>query len=591
MMQRQAANNASSPQQEMLRQRLPVVIVVLLIISAILVLRLFTFQWLPPEVARDFQLRRDANYQRTIRVTSERGIIYDRNGEPLAVNTFQYGIGASPNLISNPRDVATQLAAILNRSELEIYNQLTSDVSWVSIARPVSAEVGQEVARLQQSVRGITREPIPRRFYPQGTLAAHILGFVAGDPQDYRGYNGVEGYYQQQLAGRVRNQDVSTIPFDLPQDIPESDRGSDLVLTLDRDIQFLVETELQLAITQTGATGGTIIVMDPRNGDILAMASYPSFDPNTYFEVTDETVFRNPAISEVYEPGSVMKVVTVAAALELGVITPEWTYNDQGFIDIGGIRIENAERRAYGVVDTAQVLINSLNVGAATIAQEMGWEDFYRMLARFGFGQPTRVDLQGEEAGILKTPYDDDWSESDLGTNSFGQGISVTPLQMITAFAAIANDGLMMQPRVVYQIVDGSEVYTTQPTALTRVVSKRTADIVTDMMVRTVNESLENAQLPGYAIAGKTGTAEISSPLGYERDASIASFIGFLPADAPQVVVLVKLDRPSGYWGSVVAAPVFRRIAERLVILMEIPPDDVRLAIQSQGGAVEEVNR
>ena len=234
--------------------------------------------------------------------------------------------------------------------------------------------------------------------------------------------------------------------------------------------------------------------------------------------------------------------------------------------------------------------LQSLNVGVATMTLEMGTDHFYSTLRAFGIGQPTGVDLIGEEGGILKVPGDPNWSESDLGTNSYGQGVSVTPLQMITAASAIANDGLMYQPRLIKQIIDGDDVINAQPTTLGRPISAETAEAVTQMMVRVVNEGATLAQLPGYSIAGKTGTAEIPSPLGYESgpNSSIVTFVGFLPADDPQAVILIKLDRPDGYWGSQVAAPTFRRLADRLVILMQIPTDDIRLALQAEGGVVNE---
>jgi cell division protein FtsI (penicillin-binding protein 3) len=368
------------------------------------------------------------------------------------------------------------------------------------------------------------------------------------------------------------------------------------VLTIDRDVQFLAETQLQEAIARTGSSGGTIIIMRPRTGDVLAMASYPSYDPNNYFNITNPRDLRNPAISDVYEPGSVFKIVTVAAALEAGTVTPSWTYNDQGRFDIGGIQIYNWDRGAYGLVDATQVLVDSLNVGVATMAYQMGWEEYYRRISQFNIGRTTRIDLQGEEAGILRTPNSlrGDWSESDLGTNSFGQGLSVTPLQMLTAVNAIANDGLMMQPRVVYQIVDGDNVYSSGTSALGRPISAETARIVTDMMVSAVRDGLDDrAQVPGYTIAGKTGTAQYRSAAGnYDPNRFIMTFVGFLPADDPQVSVLVKLDHPtSGRWASEVAAPVFSRLTGRLVDLLEIPTDDVRLALAAEGIATGELER
>jgi cell division protein FtsI (penicillin-binding protein 3) len=563
-----------SPQQTTIHTRLPFVIIFLVSMAGFLLIQLANFQFYPREVAQELELRGDANANSIRRIPAERGLIYDRGGEALAFNALQYGVGISPNLVSEPRRLATELALILEQDEFELYQTMTSDENWVLIARPISAEQGQAIADLDEI--SITIEPIPRRFYPQGSLAGHAIGFVIDD--GLKGAMGVEGSYNASLAGRVLDQTISNIPFDLPEEAPTEQRGQDIVLTIDRDIQFWVESELFLAINESGATRGTVIVMNPKNGDVLAMASYPDFDPNNFADVEDPDLLRNPAISDVYEPGSVMKVMTVASALEKGTISRDWVYNDQGRLEIGGIVIENWDKNAYGVVDVAQILIRSLNIGATSIALEMGTDDFYSMMRSFGIGQPTGIDLFAEESGILKVPGDSDWSESDLATNSFGQGVSVTPLQMATMFSAIANDGIMRQPRIVKQIVTADGIQEAQPTTIRRVISAETADIVTDMMVRTVNEGIPQAILPGYTIAGKTGTAEIPTAIGYEDD-SIVTFAGFLPADDPEVVIFVKLDRPDGYWGSQVAAPVFKRLADRLVILLEIPVDNVRLTL------------
>ena len=574
-----------SPQQEIIRSRLPWVVFGLVFLSSFLLYQLANFQLLPPDVARELEQRGAANSGSIRRIPAERGIIYDRGGQPLAFNALEYGIGISPNLVADPQGLATQLGIILQRDNFDIFQLIDSDQQWVLVQRPVDAELGQQIVALDDIA--ITVDPIPRRFYPQGALAGQIIGFTIEEDDNLQGVMGVEGQYNDQLAGRVLNQEISDVPFDLPEDAPTGQEGKDIVLTIDRDIQFWVETELLLAVEESGSTGGTIIVMDPNNGDILAMASYPPFDPNNFENVENPDLLRNPAISETYEPGSVIKVITVAGALEDGVIDPSWTYNDTGVLEIGGIRIENSDRLANGVVDVTQVLVKSLNVGAATISQTMGPDSFYSTLRAFGFGSNTNIDLFGEDSGSLKVPGDD-WSESDLGTNSFGQGMSATPLQVITAFSSIANGGLMRQPRIVSQIVDGEEVINAQPASLGRPISAETARIVTEMMVRTVEEGIPAASVPGYTVAGKTGTAEIPSPIGYESgpNSSIVTFVGFLPADDPQVVVLIKLDRPDGYWGSVVAAPVFRRLATRLVNLLEIPNDEIRRQLTAEGGVV-----
>ena len=586
-----AIRRERNPQQDLINRRLPFVVAFLVMIAFALLVKISSYQWLSPEREREIKLRGEQNVSSTRRLPAERGIIYDRGGQPLAFNTIQYEIGVSPNLITSDRKqgVATQLAIILGLDEFDIYQKISAPSQWQQIARPVNAEVGQQVA--DEEMFGVIINPLSKRFYPQGLLAGQLIGFVIEDNDNTRGALGVEESYNAQLAGRVVNQEIINVPFQLPIDQPiKSQHGTDLVLTIDRDVQFWVEYELQQAVLESGSDGGTIIVMDPRNGDILAMASTPLFDPNNFGDYRANDL-KNAAISNVYEPGSTIKVLTVAGALQSGAITPQWTYNDQGVFSIGGIDVKNWDRKAHGVTDVSTALSQSLNVGMATIATEMGQERFYTSMRSFGFGQRTGIDLPGEEAGILRMPGDSDWSESNLATNSFGQGVSITPLQMITAVSAIANDGLMMQPRIVRQIVNGDTVTNAQPMAIGRPISAVVAKEVTTMMLRAVAEEgggVPLAQVPGYTIAGKTGTAEIPSPTGYESGTSIASFVGFFPADDPQVIILVKLDRPDEYWGSVVAAPVFKTLAERLVILLGIPTDDIRRQLQASGGRVNE---
>lgn len=590
-----ATHQPTSPQQETLRKRLPIVAVGLVVASMVLLGRLASFQFqigMTQETLDYLTGLRDSNYTRTLRMAAARGNIYDRSGEALAVNTLEYQVAINPPLVANPRLLATRLSSILGLPELEVFEKAQRDQPWVMVASRVSAEVAQRVAQMRDEMGigdAVQMSPLPRRNYPQGVLASQVIGFVGGDLQ---GYYGVEGQYQNALAGVARNRQVSNIPFDALQGDWEADRGSDLVLTIDRDVQYVVQEELLRAISETGATQGCIIVMDPRNGDVLAMASHPLFDPNTYFNIEDPSVLRNQCISSNYEPGSVMKVVTVAAALDRGVITPDFTYVDQGRLEYGGVPVVNWDRRAWGTIDATGILVNSLNVGASTVSTMMGNDRFYGEMNEFGFGRLTGIDLQGEEGGIVYAPGDPNWSESNLATNAFGQGMSVTALQMLTAVNAIANNGLMMQPRVVHQIIDDGSVITAQPAALGRPISAQAANTVTQMMVEVVRGGLDNAAgVPGFTVAGKTGTAEIPTPVGYEQGASITTFVGFLPADAPQISILIRLDRPRDYWASAVVPPIFQRLASRLVILMSIPPDDIRHELAAQGGAVSHIPR
>lgn len=574
-------------QQDMLRRRLPVVIALLLVISLGLVTRMVLFQ-APPDarVQAWIQAVRDANYSSTQRQTSARGIIYDRTGQRLAVNALQYRVAISPNLVADPDAMVQQLSTILNLDPLRVNEIVRSGEQYVFLATNVEPAVYQELVALDSVA--LVFEQIPRRYYPQGSVAGPLIGFVAGSGDGFRGYNGVEGYYEEELAGRTRQAEISNIPFDVPAEDDAPEKGADLVLTIDRDIQYLVEEALATAIADTGATAGDIIVMDPNTGDILAMASYPTFDPNN-IPLNDEKLLRNPIITDVYEPGSVMKVITMAAALQDGVITPDWVYNDEGTYIVGGEEIQNWDRRAHGIVDAETVLVESLNIGAAKIAvEELGRNSFYNMLGAFGFGSRTRVDLEGEQTGRIRIPGDSEWSESDLGTNSFGQGMSVTPLQMLNAYNVIANGGLLLQPRVVKQVIRGSEITNIDLIVTRRVISREVADQVTAMMVAAVERGLDDlARVDGYSVAGKTGTAEIPSPVGYVSGATIVTFIGFLPADAPQVSILVKLDRPqSNTFASQTAAPVFKRLAEKLVTYLEIPTDADRALLIQQGGVV-----
>jgi len=600
-----AAPQPLSSQQEMLRQRLPFIILAILIICMGLLLRVISFQFeQDARVQRVFAANRDANTGRIERFESDRGLIFDRNGNPVAVNTRRYRVSISPNLIAARRsEVAADLAAILNRDPLEMFELMDPTSVNVNLG-VVDPEVWQQIRDLDLDF-AIVDERIQQRFYPQetlyntaegsqpGTLAAQVVGFVAGQGEGARGYLGVEGYYNVQLSGTVRDREVSSIPLDQPQDNLALDAGANLVLTIDRDVQALVETELRNAVQATGAQGGHIIVMDPRTGDIIAMAAYPTFDPNNFSDPRyTQNDLRNPVISDVYEPGSVFKVLTIAAALEMGAIGENWSYNDTGTFEIGGIEVKNWDNQPYGNSFVRDVIVNSLNVGTATIAVDrLGWEDFYQMINQFGIGRPTQVDMEGEAAGIIRTPYDveNTWSESDLATNSFGQGLSVTSLQMLTAVNAIANDGQMMRPRIVYQIVDGDNVITSRPATIGNPISAQTANLVTDMMVDAVEQGLdEAAQVSGYTVAGKTGTAQIWGVTDYLPNDFAMSVVGFLPADDPQISILVMLDRPqSGRFASQVVAPIFAQLTSRLVLLMQIPNDAVRLQLASEGVSLD----
>jgi cell division protein FtsI/penicillin-binding protein 2 len=499
-----------------------------------------------------------------------RGTLTDRNGYCLALDVYEYDIEASPDGLSDVKKdtLAGKLAPVLNQPVDQIREKLNTTNAYVTLATKQDAATADAVWKLRDEVGYVIKAVAhPTRYYPEGHLAAHVLGFVNADPG---GCYGVEDYYQSDLARK--RLPLESLGSAALADIQSS--GTTLVLSLDRYAQMIVERELDTAMAQTRAVSGQVIVMVPQTGEILAMASRPTYNPAEFWK-TPASTWVNPAISQMYEPGSVFKLITYAAALDSGTVSPSTLFNDPGMVEIGGRKIYNWDRLGHGTVDIIEALGNSLNVVAVTTTQKMGRDTFYNYVRKFGFGQMSEVDLKGEVSGLVKTPHDNPtWSDSDLGTNSFGQGISVTPLQMVNAVASIANGGLLMSPQVVLQKNVGGQVTELSPRTIRRTVSRETAQTLTSLLVRVVDEWLPEARVPGYSIAGKTGTAEIPIGGGYHPSEYIASYVGYGPASNPQLVILVKLDRPqvdrSGRAGAV---PVFQRIAATLFRYLQIPPD------------------
>jgi cell division protein FtsI (penicillin-binding protein 3) len=515
-------------------------------------------------------------------IPARRGDIRDRNGHLLATDLIDYNISASPQIISNPAGVAEALEPYLNLSHNELVSLLSSDEPWIPLENNVSQNNGEEVLKLDMV--GIVVEPNAKRVYPEGELAAHLLGFVNDNGN---GFYGIEGYYDTLLKGKPGLQKGDRSPFGDLIPIGSSHfippvSGSTLYLTIDRNVQFIVEQELQKAVRKYKAQGGSVVVLDPNTGAILGMAAYPTYNPNNYGE-TDESLFADPNVSEQYEPGSVFKILTMAAGLDAVAVGPMGTIYDGGTIEVGGRLIYNWDRIGHGTVDMTDVLAKSLNVGVAQIAVTLGKDRFYTYLKRFGFGQLTEVDLANEGPGTLKTPKDASWHESDLGTNSFGQGIAVTPLQIATAVASVANEGLLTKPYIVRRVVNAEQTTEIQPTIIRRAISENTARILSDMLAEAMDRAESDALLSGYQVAGKTGTAQIPVPGGYHPTLILGSFAGYLPVDDPQVLILVIIDRPlTAKWGSKTAAPTFRRIAEQLVLVLDIPPDEARLTMSQE---------
>jgi cell division protein FtsI/penicillin-binding protein 2 len=326
--------------------------------------------------------------------------------------------------------------------------------------------------------------------------------------------------------------------------------------------------------------------MNPKNGEILAMASTPRIDLNTYWEydkVFTSGIPYNKAVSQVYEPGSIFKILTMAAGLDTGVVTPTTPFNDTGSISVGGTTIFNWDRGAWGEQDMVGCLQHSLNVCLSWVATQIGPTNFYEYLNRFGIGHRTNIDLAGEEVYPLSVPGDPMWYPVNLATNSFGQGVAVTPVQMLMAASAIANDGKMVAPHILHAYIQNGQQYTTTPQVVGMPISEKTAHTLSEMLSTSLEEEASKALVEGYKVAGKTGTAEIAVNGQYSSGATNASFVGWGPVDDPQFLVYVWLEKPSSsIWGSVVAAPVFRDVVEELVVLMNIPPDNVRLSMNGK---------
>ncbi|HZQ06276.1 MAG TPA: penicillin-binding protein 2 [Anaerolineae bacterium] len=521
--------------------------------------------------------------ERTITEYARRGDILTSDGILLATDIYDYEVAAHPNLISNPKEQAQALAPVLNISQTELTEKLSSKASTVMLTLSAPVNTGKELTDLRNAgkIGAIDFVAKPNRRYPGGSLAAHIIGFTNASRV---GAYGIEQYYDEILRGRdgqIRAESDAlgdeTLPFDLPQGSPALD-GSTLVLTLNSAIQNIAERELQNGIEASGAKSGQLLILEPRTGKILALASYPAPDVNN-FSTTKLDAFADPVVSLPYEPGSVFKVVTLSTGLDAGKISPGIILNDPGSVIIGGRTIYNSDRAAHGNVDLTTAMQLSLNVIASKIALSTGAKTFYQYLHDFGFGSLSGVDLAGEIPGTVKNPGDGIWYESDLGTNSFGQGVAVTPLQMANAIATIANGGNLMRPYIVDRIIhpDGT-VETRSPRIIRRVLKAETAKTVSAILEHSIaKESTNKAVLTGYSIVGKTGTAQIPVPGGYDPKWTIASFGGFFPADNPQYVILVKIDRPtSSPWGSIVASPVFRSVAQQLAQLTGLPPDSIR---------------
>lgn len=524
------------------------------------------------------QVRDGATYEalameqrvRRIALPAERGTIFDRSMHELALSLPAKAVFADPALVQDPAGTAARLAEILEVRTGALRGSLTAESRFEYLARGVDLAVANRVARLDLPGIGFIDEP--KRTYPGGALAAQVLGFVGVDGA---GLAGLELQWDRVLAGRAGRMLVEQDPdgLSIPQgrlELEEPRRGRDLVLTVDKDLQYFTERALAGAVEENGALGGTVIVLDPSTGDVLAMATNPAFDANAF---TDAPAFvtRNRGVTDVYEPGSVNKVITAAAALEEGVmgirerlwVPPRYLVGDKVFTE--------AHPRPAMSMTLTDIIAKSSNIGTIMTAQRLGRERLDDYLRDFGFGVETGIRFPGESDGILMP--EEEWWTTSMGTIPIGQGIAVTPLQMASVYATVANDGVRVAPRLVRGTVEGGDVREQDPLVRERVVSTRTARLVTRMLAEAVASGTgQEAQLPGYWVAGKTGTARkpLQDALGYS-DEYVASFIGFAPARDPAVVVAAIIDEPDTVYGGVAAAPLFREVAGFALAHLRVP--------------------
>ncbi len=521
----------------------------------------------------------------------DRGEIYDRNGHLLAGNKSVFEIGVDLKSVKDPRAVAAAVSVELGvdySHVLDVIQNPPEGLSYVVIADYVEAQKAIHLQELKKSVQehaaegtlgeltGLEFKSHPQRSYPENSLASNIIGFTN---RQGLGYFGIEEKYDTLLAGNPVQVLIPTDPnkaFEIPR-VPD---GTTLVLTINRDLQAAAEQILDDALITYGAEGGTIVIMDPRNGELLTMAVTPRMDLNQFWNY--DVIYHNasefnPAISMPYEPGSVTKILTMAAALDSGAVVPSTTYLDTGSILVGGATIQNWNQEPWGVQNMIGCLQHSLNVCMATLSAQMGAGTFYSYMNNFGLGHLTGVDMAGEAAGRLKIPGDSDWYPVDLGTNAFGQGVSATPIQIMMAASSIANKGRTVTPHALYAMVRDGRQYDVPAQFAGSPISEQTAKTLSEMLAISLESEGSLALVPGYRVAGKTGTAQIPVNGFYDSTQTNASFIGWGPVDDPQFMIYVWLERPStSIWGSETAAPVFAQIAEKTVILLDIPPDTIR---------------
>lgn len=579
------------------------------------ILRLFQIQVLGHE---KFEKMGQDQYWTFQEIDAGRGNISSADGFLLAGTVDNYLMYGEPKVVENKTQTAHILAEYLASIEPEppldaegkataikpgfeyyyksIFDSLNLDLFWVPLKRNLSHE--QMLAIQEFGIIGIGFEKEPKRYYPEGTLASHVLGFVASNEKGEKtGYYGIEGALNEDLQGKpgriLEEKDATGNPI-LAGGYRKSNPlpGRDIVLTIDRSVQYMVEKMIKDGVEKYDAVSGNVIVMDPYTGKVIAMANYPTYDPSD-FSVDDSEMVqdgeqerkkaerRNLSIQQTYEPGSVMKPMTVSAAVDLGLVSSTTTFDDAGPVYYSDYKVDNWDLKHHGVITVQRLLELSNNIGAAWVGHKVGTEKLRDYLSNFGYGKKTGIELQGEDTGILLPASD--WSDIALANISFGQGISATPLQVLNAFNVIANGGNLYQPLIISKIDDGKKVLEMQPKKIRRVVSTETAEEMVAMLENAaVSGEAKFYVLKDYKIAGKTGTAQIPEKGGYSADKTNATFVGFLSGDR-RISMIVKLEEPkTSVYASMTSVPLWMDIMSELVKFYGIAPDRIRVEQVSQ---------
>ena len=556
--------------------------VVYIFIFAAISIRLFYWQVI---MFDELSVRAEQQHLVSFRLEAPRGSIFSADGALMGSNKPSFLLFGLPKIIKNPDEAALKLAQVIVSDHKEIQakredirSKLSQDLYWVILEKSISLELKGEIEKID--IEGIGFENIASRLYPEGSSAAHILGFVGADAMGKQtGYFGVEGFYNGQLKGvggiLTEEKDARGLPILMGKFLnKEPKKGNDLILNIDRTVQYTVEKNLKAGVEKYGAKSGSVVVMDPKTGAILAMASFPNYDPGDFASFPKE-YFKNPIVADSYEPGSTFKVLVMAAALNENLVKPDTKCdNCSGPVQISGYTIRTWNNQYQKELSMTDAIIHSDNTGMVFAGKKLGVDKLYEYIKSFGFGTLTGIDLQDETSPDIRPK--NDWREIDLATASFGQGIAVTPMQIVRAVGVLANGGKLMEPQVVSKIRDEGRVTEIKPRVVRQPISEETAKAVASIMVDAVVKGEARVFAPkGFKIAGKTGTAQIPVAGHYDANKTIASFVGFAPADDPKLVMLVRYEETtSSIYGAETAAPTFFEIAKELLAYYNIAPTE-----------------